>query len=212
MALTTDKLDQSVSSELPGNPPLWIARRDASAYQYDLYVNDARVIRGDVKAMSSRQDEQVRRLGEMTISFSSVDLSRLRFLSPMTQIGLSVSFSRDDTSPPSFPYSQKKNENKQLDYALVGFARHRQSPRAHLDVGPRSPTIQSRRCPSIGTGRKFQLGSISNQVKFCRHRSDFNKLYQVNHFPFHPETATLSSKFRRTRNCQFSLRPVDTLS
>ena len=92
MALTTDKLDQSVSSELPGNPPLWIARRDASAYQYDLYVNDARVIRGDVKAMSSRQDEQVRRLGEMTISFSSVDLSRLRFLSPMTQIALSVSF------------------------------------------------------------------------------------------------------------------------
>ena len=92
VALTTDKLDQSVSSELPGNPPLWIARRDASAYQYDLYVNDARVIRGDVKAMSSRQDEQVRRLGEMTISFSSVDLSRLRFLSPMTQIGLSVSF------------------------------------------------------------------------------------------------------------------------
>lgn len=60
VALTTDKLDQSVSSELPGNPPLWIARRDASSYQYDLYVNDARVIRGDIKAMSSRQDEQVR--------------------------------------------------------------------------------------------------------------------------------------------------------
>lgn len=60
MALTTDKLDQSVSSELPGNPPLWIARRDASAFQFDLYVNDARVVRGDIKAMSSRQDEQVR--------------------------------------------------------------------------------------------------------------------------------------------------------
>lgn len=60
MALTTDKLDQSVSSELPGNPPLWIARRDASSYQYDLYINDARVIRGDIKAMSTRQDEQVR--------------------------------------------------------------------------------------------------------------------------------------------------------
>lgn len=59
MALTTDKLDQSVSSELPGNPPLWIARRDANANQYDLYVNDARVVRGDIKSLSSRQDEQV---------------------------------------------------------------------------------------------------------------------------------------------------------
>ncbi|XP_032785978.2 fasciclin-1 isoform X3 [Daphnia magna] len=59
VALTTDKLDQSVSSELPGNPPLWIARRDASSYQYDFYINDARVIRGDIKAMSTRQDEQV---------------------------------------------------------------------------------------------------------------------------------------------------------
>ena len=60
VALTTEKLDQSVSSELPGNPPIWIARRDASQYQYDLYANDARVIRGDIRATSSRQDEQVR--------------------------------------------------------------------------------------------------------------------------------------------------------
>lgn len=59
VALTTEKLDQSVSSELPGNPPIWIARRDASQYQYDLYANDARVIRGDIRATSSRQDEQV---------------------------------------------------------------------------------------------------------------------------------------------------------
>ena len=60
VALTTEKLDQSVSSELPGNPPIWIARRDASQYQYDLYANDARVVRGDIRATSSRQDEQVR--------------------------------------------------------------------------------------------------------------------------------------------------------
>ena len=59
MALTTDKLDQFVLSELPGNPPLWIARRDAGTYQYDLYVNDARVVRGDMKAFSSTQEEQV---------------------------------------------------------------------------------------------------------------------------------------------------------
>ena len=59
MALTTDKLDQFVSSELPGNPPLWIARRDANAYQFDLFVNDARVVRGDIKATSSQQDQQV---------------------------------------------------------------------------------------------------------------------------------------------------------
>lgn len=59
VALTTDKLDQSVSSELPGNPPLWIARRDANAYQFDLFVNDARVVRGDIKANSIQQDQQV---------------------------------------------------------------------------------------------------------------------------------------------------------
>lgn len=70
MALTTDKLDQSVSSELPGNPPLWIARRDASSYQYDLYVNDARVILGDIKAMSTRQDEQVRIYLEYTHTYT----------------------------------------------------------------------------------------------------------------------------------------------
>lgn len=70
MALTTDKLDQSVSSELPGNPPLWIARRDASSYQYDLYVNDARVILGDIKAMSTRQDEQVRIYLESTHTYT----------------------------------------------------------------------------------------------------------------------------------------------
>lgn len=61
VALTTDKLDQLVSSELPGNPPLWIARRDANAYQFDLFVNDARVVRGDIKATSNQQDQQVRR-------------------------------------------------------------------------------------------------------------------------------------------------------
>jgi len=59
VALTTDKLDQSVSSELPGNPPMWIARRDASGNKYDLFVNDAKLIRGDIKASSTRQDEQV---------------------------------------------------------------------------------------------------------------------------------------------------------
>ncbi len=76
MALTTDKLDQSVSSELPGNPPLWIARRDASSYQYDLYVNDARVILGDIKAMSTRQDEQVRIYLEYTHTYTqSTELS-----------------------------------------------------------------------------------------------------------------------------------------
>ena len=57
--MTTDKLDQSVSSELPGNPPLWISRRDISANQYDLYVNDAKVVRADIRAASTRQDEQV---------------------------------------------------------------------------------------------------------------------------------------------------------
>ena len=69
--MTTEKLDQSVSSELPGNPPIWIARRDASQYQYDLYANDARVIRGDIRATSSRQDEQVRPLSDYSdlISF-----------------------------------------------------------------------------------------------------------------------------------------------
>ncbi len=55
----TDKLDQSVSSELPGNPPLWIARREVENHKYDVYINDARLVRGDIKAVSSRQDEQV---------------------------------------------------------------------------------------------------------------------------------------------------------
>lgn len=67
VALTTEKLDQSVSSELPGNPPIWIARRDASQYQYDLYANDARVIRGDIRATSSRQDEQVRPIFSLSL-------------------------------------------------------------------------------------------------------------------------------------------------
>lgn len=59
VALMTDKLDQSVSSELPGNPPLWIARREVENHKYDVYINDARLVRGDIKAVSSRQDEQV---------------------------------------------------------------------------------------------------------------------------------------------------------
>lgn len=59
VALTTDKMDQSVSSEMSGNPPLWIARRDAGVDKYDMYVNDAKLVRGNIKATSSRQDEQV---------------------------------------------------------------------------------------------------------------------------------------------------------
>lgn len=88
VALTTDKLDQSVSSELPGNPPLWIARRDANAYQFDLFVNDARVVRGDIKANSIQQDQQVcRHLSPLCLSLwraiergkqpTSCDLMRL---------------------------------------------------------------------------------------------------------------------------------------
>ena len=42
---------------------MWIARRDASGNKYDLFVNDAKLIRGDIKASSTRQDEQVIRNG-----------------------------------------------------------------------------------------------------------------------------------------------------
>lgn len=61
VALTTGNLDQSVSSELPGNPPLWISRRDATATAYDLYINDAKVIVGDILATSTYQDKQVKK-------------------------------------------------------------------------------------------------------------------------------------------------------
>ena len=61
MALTTDNLDQSVSSELPGNPSLWISRRDATPTVYDLYINDAKVVAGNILATSTSDDKQVNR-------------------------------------------------------------------------------------------------------------------------------------------------------
>ena len=62
VALTTDNLDQSVSSDLPGNPPLWISRRDATTTVYDLYINDAKVVAGNILATSTSHDKQVNRL------------------------------------------------------------------------------------------------------------------------------------------------------
>lgn len=79
MALTTDKMDQSVSSEMSGNPPLWIARRDAGVDKYDMYVNDAKLVRGNIKATSSRQDEQVigcQSINVIGLCWALLDLTR----------------------------------------------------------------------------------------------------------------------------------------
>ena len=59
VALTTENLDRSVSSELPGNPPLWVSRRDVNEVTFDLYINDAKVISADIAATSSSGDRQV---------------------------------------------------------------------------------------------------------------------------------------------------------
>jgi len=59
VALTTENLDRSVSSELPGNPPLWVSRRDVNEVTFDLYINDAKVISADIAATSSSGDRQI---------------------------------------------------------------------------------------------------------------------------------------------------------
>jgi len=82
VALTTDNLDQSVSSELPGNPSLWISRRDATPTVYDLYINDAKVVAGNILATSTSDDKQVLHIIDKVLEpIAQLATERLPFLS-----------------------------------------------------------------------------------------------------------------------------------
>ncbi|XP_065580845.1 fasciclin-1-like isoform X1 [Artemia franciscana] len=60
VALTLDKLEQSVTSELPGNPPLWVTRRKIpESEDFEHFINNAKVIEADVKGTTQSQEQQV---------------------------------------------------------------------------------------------------------------------------------------------------------
>jgi len=100
VALTTDNLDQSVSSDLPGNPPLWISRRDATTTVYDLYINDAKVVAGNILATSTSHDKQVLHIIDKVLEpIAQLVTERLPFLSNPNAakfIERSGSFNLDD--------------------------------------------------------------------------------------------------------------------
>ena len=55
IALLADQFPEKLASLVTGNPPLWVTRDRGG-----VFVNEARVVRGDIMARSSRGDEQVR--------------------------------------------------------------------------------------------------------------------------------------------------------
>ncbi len=54
IALPRDALPERLSSLVTGNPPLWVSRGRGG-----VFVNQARIVRADVRGRSSRGDEQV---------------------------------------------------------------------------------------------------------------------------------------------------------
>jgi hypothetical protein len=45
-ALKTEQFTQSLTSELDGNPPLWVTRRQGSRGHEEIFINNARIIEG----------------------------------------------------------------------------------------------------------------------------------------------------------------------
>lgn len=44
--LTTDRFGPSLTSELEGNPPLWVTRRPSGRGREDIFINNAKIIEG----------------------------------------------------------------------------------------------------------------------------------------------------------------------
>ena len=74
IALATEFLPEKMTSMVTGNPPLWVTRSRTG-----VHINQAKVVRGNIRARSERGDEQVSRNNFLSIQislFSSADAKK----------------------------------------------------------------------------------------------------------------------------------------
>ena len=73
--LRTEQFGQSLTSELDGNPPLWVTRRPG-ARGHEVFINNARIIEGSNYESRSGHGENDRKIQVSVFKFSIIYLQK----------------------------------------------------------------------------------------------------------------------------------------